>query len=89
MQNELFPLPFLEFRFFFFQFLKYRNQSLHKIFFRNYYNFNMPNVTFKSIIITFNILKFSSNKKLEKEKLNKESSLFQKFLELHLLLGFL
>ena len=33
-----------------------------------------------SIIITFNILKFSSNKK---------SSLFKKFLELHLLLGFL
>ena len=42
-----------------------------------------------SIIIPFNILKFSSNKKLEKEKLNKKSSLFKKYLELHLLLGFL
>ena len=49
----------------------------------------MPKVTFKSIVITFNILKFFSNKKLEKEKLSKKSSLFQKFLELHLLLGFL
>ena len=42
-----------------------------------------------SIIIAFNISKFSSNKKLGKEKLNKKSSLFQKFLELHLLPGFL
>ena len=49
----------------------------------------MPKVTFKSIVITFNILKFFSNKKLEKEKLSKKSSLFQKFLELFLLIGFL
>ena len=42
-----------------------------------------------SIIMPFNILKFSSNKKLEKEKLNKKSSLFKKYLELYLLLGFL
>ena len=33
----------------------------------------MPKVTFKSIVITFNILKFFSNKKLEKEKLSKKS----------------
>ena len=41
------------------------------------------------IIIPFNVLKFSSNKKLENEKLNKKSSLLQKFLELQLLFGFL
>ena len=42
-----------------------------------------------SIIISFNILKFSSNNKLENEKMNKRSSLSKKFLELHLLFGFL
>lgn len=42
-----------------------------------------------SVIIHFNISKFSSNNKLGKGKLNKKWSLFKKFLELHLLLGFL
>ena len=42
-----------------------------------------------SITFPFDILRFSSNKKSGKEKLNKKSSLFKKFLELHLLLGFL
>ena len=35
-----------------------------------------------SIIIPFNILKFSSNKKLENEKLNKKISIFKKLLQL-------
>ena len=52
--------------------------------FPDYFNF----VTFEHYYL-FNILKFSSNRKLEKEKLNKKSSLFKKVLELHLLLGFL
>ena len=73
---------------FFLQFSKYHNQILHKNVSRGYYNFDMPNVTIDHYYL-FNILKFSSNKKLEKEKFNKKSSLFKKFLELHLLLGFL
>ena len=91
LQKELFPLPFLEFWSFFsffLQFLKYRNQILYKTFFRDCYNFDPPHVTFEYYII-FNILKCSSNKKLEKGKLNKKSSLFRIFLELHLLLGLL
>ena len=41
------------------------------------------------ISIPFNILNFSSNNKLEKEKLNKKNQLFRKLLELQLLVGFL
>ena len=73
---------------FFLKFSKYHNQILHKNVSRGYYNFDMSNVTIDHYYL-FNILKFSSNKKLEKEKFNKKSSLFKKFLELHLLLGFL
>ena len=73
---------------FFLQFSKYHNQVLHKNVYRGYYNFDMPDVKIDHYYL-FNILKFSSNKKLEKEKFNKKSSLFKKFLELHLLLGFL
>ena len=47
LQKELFPLPFLEFRSFFFQFSKYRNHILRKNFSRDYYNFDLPNVTFE------------------------------------------
>ena len=42
-----------------------------------------------SIIIPFNILKLTSNKKLEIEKLNNKRSLFKSFFELHLLFDFL
>ena len=39
--KEIFLLPFLGFRdfFFFWQFLKFRNQILHKKLFGDYYNF--------------------------------------------------
>ena len=42
-----------------------------------------------SIIIPFNNFELSSSKKLEKEGINKKSSMFEKFLELLFLLGFL
>ena len=51
---------------FFLQFSKYHNQILHKNVSRGYYNFDMPNVTIDHYYL-FNILKFSSNKKLEKK----------------------
>ena len=58
LQMELFPLPFLKFRSFFFQFSKYRNHILHK-------NFLVIIIILisrtlrLSFIIPFNILKFS------------------------------
>ena len=51
---------------FFLKFSKYHNQILHKNVSRGYYNFDMSNVTIDHYYL-FNILKFSSNKKLEKK----------------------
>ena len=93
LQKDLFSSPFLEFRFVFFGFFCW---SFWNIVIKRYINFFLVIIIIficrtlcLSIIIPFDILKFSSNKKLEKEKLNKKSSLFKKFLELHILLGFL
>ena len=75
--------------FYFLQFSKYCNQILNKDLFLVIIIILICRTLPLSIIIPFNILEFSSNKKLEKEKLNKNSSLFKKLLELHLLPGVL
>ena len=83
MQKEVFPLPFLEFRYFF--------RSFRNFVIKFYMNIFLVIVMILicrmlrlSIIIPFDILKFSSNEKLEKEKLNNKKLLFKKFLKLHL-----
>ena len=91
LQKEIFPLLFLEFRCIFFLFCSFRNIAI-KFYMKIFLEIIIISIcrTLRlSISTPFNILKFSSNKKLEKEKLNKKSSLFKEFLELYLLLGFL
>ena len=86
-QKELFPLPFFEFQ----RFFSFQNIAV-KFYIKIFLviiKILICRMLHLSFIILFNILKFSSNKKLEDEKLNKKSSLFKTFLELHLLLGFL
>ena len=87
LQNELFPLPFFGFRLFF----SFQNIAVkfYTKFFLVIIKILICQMLRLSFIIPFNILKFSSNKKLEDKKLNKKSSLFKTFFELHLLLGFL
>ena len=72
---------------FFSRFSKYRNQILNKHFFRDYYNFDMPNVTFEHYYPCL-YFKIFFKKETRKRKTEGKSSLFGKFLELYLLLDF-
>ena len=87
---KFFAIPRISVAFFFFLFCSFRNIVIKfyvKIFLAIIIILICQMIRF-SITFPFNILRFSSNKKSGKEKLNKKSSLFKKFLELHLLFGF-